>query len=36
MAENIIKVKLGIDADVTAAKKAISSLETSLTNLRKA
>ena len=36
MAENIIKVKLGIDADITAAKKAISSLETSLTNLRKA
>lgn len=36
MAENIVKVRLGIDADVTAAKKAISSLEASLTNLRKA
>jgi len=36
MAENVVKVRLGIDADITAAKKAISSLEASLTNLRKA
>ena len=36
MAETTVKVRLGIDADVTAAKRAISSLEASLTNLHKA
>ena len=36
MADSTIRVKLGFEADASAAKKAISDLESSLGNLYKA